>query len=583
MDIRRKIKEKGEMTLKKIGILSLTLMLLASFIAVFPMTHAANANSIWVDPSTFNATTEGLGVGDTFTISVWINITAQLYGLEYKLKWNDTLIKHVSHTLYIPWSPFFTAKDVATAGQYWFAASALAPALAYSGLMKVLDITFLVDYQPYYPEPVTSCALDLADTKMGDPLANPILHIAYDGLYEIDPVTPEPPSLKVDPALVNARTIPLDVGDQFTVDIDIMNLAAAWDLMGWETKLSYDSTLLSVVNVQEGPFLKAFNGTSGTFFIYTDRPLDNYVVMAGLFLGNHTKPYGSGRLANVTFEILYESPYPTQVECDLHMYDVKLVSSLMEPIAYTITQQGHYIAPMSTALGAAIDVYTGPWRWPNYTTIWIGLDPNTPADAYSPQEYACFYTKLTYGGAPVQLKEVAWEITAPNGEIYYRQSMTDMNGTTMICMRMPWWEGYFGNWSVLSKANVAGFYVNDTVTFLLGYIVYVTESVTETPVNRGEVVEVNLTLNNIGNIPRDVFISITIYDDVGMPIATVGSLETALPGTHGPYVFHLLLAEWAHVGQGTVFINLFTGVPPSQCGVCYAPEHVQTFQITWMP
>jgi hypothetical protein len=294
--------------------------------------------------------------------------------------------------------------------------------------------------------------------------------------------------------------------------------------------------------------------------------------MAGLFLGDHTTPYGSGTLATVTFEILYKSLYPVQVECDLHMYDVKLVSSDMNPIDYTITQQGHYIAPMSTPLGAAIDVYTETERWPGYNTTVIGKDPNTPADAFAPQEEACFFTKLTYNGAPVQLKEVAWEIHAPNGEVYYRQSVTDMKGITSICMRMPWWEGYFGTWSVLAKASVAEVSVNDTVTFLLGYIASVHSSVTETPVNRGEEVTVVLVLTNIGDIPRDVYVSITIYDDVGMPIASIGRLDVLLPGTNGPYTYDLLLAEWAHVGTGTVYINLFTGVPPSECGVCYGGQ-----------
>lgn len=567
---------------KKFAVVLLMLSLLLGTFGIANISIPAKAelaNSIWVEPKLVNATELGLHVGDQFTVEVWINVTADLYGFEYKLQWDDSLIHYVSHTHYEPWSPNFVAKDEATPGQYWYGASALAPAEPFSGVMKVLDITFEVAYEPYYPEPDMSCALDLVDTKMGDPDANPIPHTAYDGQYWIASIPPPKPSLRVTPALVDARGV-YDVGDKFNVSIEILSLAAAWDLAGFEFKLSYDNTLLSVSNVYEGPFLPSFAGANGTFFTYRDRPADGYVVAAGLFLGNHTKPYGSGVLAEVEFTILTKTTYPEMAECDLILYDVKLVSSDLLPIDYEITQQGHYIAPW-VIVGPALDVYTEDYRWPGYTTRNIGEGPNAAADAFAPQEEVTLFAKLTYLRAPVQLKEVAWEIHAPNGEIYYRQSETDMKGIANITIRMPWWEEYFGEWWVLAKASIAEEPVNDTLTFQLGYIISVNSSKTLSPVNRGEEVTVQIFLKNIGDISRNVYITVTVYDDVGMPVASGGRNETVAPGVTGPYTFQLLIAEWAHVGVGTVYINLFTDVPPSECGTCYAPEHVQTFQITF--
>jgi len=328
-------------------------------------------------------------------------------------------------------------------------------------------------------------------------------------------------------------------------------------------------------------------GKSNLVFTYRDRPEDNYVVMAELFLGEgNTQPYGTGVLATVTFEILYEEDYPNQATCALDLFDTKLVSSGMVPIEVGNVADGAYKSPMSTPPGPSIDVYTERWRWPGYQTDNTGEtgvdDFPADADAVAPQEEITLYAKLTYGGAPIQYKEVAWEITAPNGEVYYRQSFTDDKGLANITIRMPWYEEYFGYWRVLAKSSVAETPVDDTLTFKLGYIVEVSESVTSSPVNRGETVEVNLSITNIGTITRTVYLSITIYDDVGMPVASDGYTLQVTPGTdtYGPYT--LPLAEWAHVGEGTVYINLYTDVPPSQCGVCYAPEHVQTFKITFV-
>jgi len=578
------------MTHKKIVSLALVALMLFGVASVLPVNASFPANSIWVEPQTYNATVEGKTIGDTFTVSVWINVSDVngLYGLEYKLKWDPTLLNHVSHTMYLPWTPNFVAKDQVTSGQYWFGASALAPASPYNGQMKVLDITFEIIYQPYYPEPDASCALDLADTKMGNPSAQPILHTAYDGQYIIETITPPAPALRVNPAEYNAETAGKNVGDTFDIDIEIVGLAAAWDLYGWEVKLGYNPLLIKVDNVVSGGFLQSFAGPYGTFFTYRDRPEYNYVVMAELFLGTgNEQPYGTGKLATVTFEIIYEEAYPNQAVCALDLFDVKLVSSQMTPIEVPPQNisDGVYRSPMSTPPGASIDVYTENWRWPGYTTTntgEVGKDTfPADADAVAPQEEITLYAKLTYGGAPVQYKEVAWEITAPTGEKYYRQSMTDNKGLTSITIRMPWYEIYFGEWTVLAKASVAETPVQDIVTFELGYIVEVVDSVTISPVNRGETVSVTLTITNIGSISRDVFITITVYDDVGMPVATFSKTETILPGTHtyGPYT--MTIAEWAHVGKGTVYINLLTA-QPSQCGTCYAPEHVQEFTITFI-
>ena len=70
---------------------------------------------------------------------------------------------------------------------------------------------------------------------------------------------PEMPILTMVPS---EATVPL--GQAFNVDITINNLRVEWDLAGWGFRLWYNTDVLDVINVVEGPFLASFAGSDGT-------------------------------------------------------------------------------------------------------------------------------------------------------------------------------------------------------------------------------------------------------------------------------------------------------------------------------
>jgi hypothetical protein len=121
-------------------------------------------------------------------------------------------------------------------------------------------------------------------------------------------------------AAVSPSSITVSVGQSFSVDIDISSVS---DLYGWEFYLGWNSSLLSFVGVNEGPFLKS---GGNTFFTYYLNTTGEHVVVDCTLEGEISGVSGDGVLATVTLNT-------TNVgECPLNLYDVSLISSSEQQI-----------------------------------------------------------------------------------------------------------------------------------------------------------------------------------------------------------------------------------------------------------
>jgi len=129
-------------------------------------------------------------------------------------------------------------------------------------------------------------------------------------------------TLYVDPAVSTMTT-----DESFTVNVNIENVV---DLFSYETKLSYDSSILEPVTIQEGPFIKdQTTSPSGTFFLSIIE--DGFVHVACLTMGNYPGVSGSGNLFNVTFNVVRAG---TSL---LHLYDSILDDSSIVHIPHDTT------------------------------------------------------------------------------------------------------------------------------------------------------------------------------------------------------------------------------------------------------
>ena len=135
--------------------------------------------------------------------------------------------------------------------------------------------------------------------------------------------------MNVEPSAYHAKTI----NETFSVNIHIYNVTDSMKIVGFEFELGFNSTLLDVVQVQNGTFLEAYAGSpNGGVFYYGPYYGDGYVLFAGFILpdGNGTWhgpfPTGNGTLATITFRAKYQTIGLTNPSdsCSLALFDTKL-------------------------------------------------------------------------------------------------------------------------------------------------------------------------------------------------------------------------------------------------------------------
>ena len=264
-----------------------------------------------------------------------------------------------------------------------------------------------------------------------------------------------------------------------------------------------------------------------------------------------------------------------------------------DSIVYTIT----VTAP---PVGRGIDLFTQDTRHPGYTTPYTGENFfGGQVDSFAPQDLVILFAKVTYNNEPVANKEVAFEVHGPPNQYQnisiYRQAFTNAEGIANITFRIPWPDQHaedivFGNWTAMAKVDIAEEWVMDAHWFYVHWIIDIINVELYDNMNNIRVdfeelsnVFINTTVFNWAMTPRNVTITIVIYDELGVPFGTaVVNYVNIPPGEteldRVPVLVSIFIPEWAYVGWGTVYVNAFTKLP-WDCGVCYCPEYSTPIQI----
>ena len=171
--------------MKKVLALSVLSLLIPAFF-VLPA-HAA-ATKLYVSPLSVSAGK----VGKIFTVNVTVAGVINLYGFEFKLSYNTTILdaKSIAQGPFFPGSPkSYVLKNQVndTGGYVWFAVTLLAPEPAKTGSGTLAIISFNATYGTIYPRTV-DCDLHLYDSALSDQAAQPIIHDAIDGHYTFMPI-----------------------------------------------------------------------------------------------------------------------------------------------------------------------------------------------------------------------------------------------------------------------------------------------------------------------------------------------------------------------------------------------------------
>jgi uncharacterized protein (DUF2141 family) len=162
-----------------------------------------------------------------------------------------------------------------------------------------------------------------------------------DGSVRIGPEA----AIKVEPSLFQAQLL----NKTFQVNVTISGLWEGWRAVGVQFRLTYDDTLLEVVDVSEGSFMRDSRWNRyGTFFIWDDRPGDpiygTHVIVGILLLPNPDNgqwaafPSGDGVLATITFRTIYQERglEKPPLTCELKLIDTMVIDDDLQEIPLTL-------------------------------------------------------------------------------------------------------------------------------------------------------------------------------------------------------------------------------------------------------
>jgi hypothetical protein len=554
-------KEKGENIMKPnakiLSILMIASMMLG-FAAVLPLTRAQTAQ-IYVDPKDNIFSTSTMHVGSTFTVNVMVQNIANFAGLQFDLNWDHTLLNTTNTA--IPRVPEEVLFHTLTPALFWdniwkvalsYDNNAGKASYAYTwqdmnaartGGYCPANITTPMVTIPFgfviIKEPVAAgnlnCNLTLTNVKASDPDAVPIPITQEDGYYELDFfVEPPPPAgtpyFTVEPPTYTASAL----NEEFLINVVVHNVTITNAAIGYEFKLSYDPSILQLINVTEGPWLPPYGAppNQGTLFL-TSLGGIGYAVVGDVVLpqvnGTWSQPYPKATIANTVpiatfaFKAIARGTFPTVLQCPLHLYDTKVGDINGDPVDQGVSVDGFYsIKPIVT--GRAVDIFVGQDGAP-YPDPFGGQGPNAPADMFWPQKEVCAWVYVSYNQWPEQQKDVAIEIFDPAGTrwgiVYAR---TNSTGYAYVCFRLPWPcdnpEQYIGVWKLVATVDIACQIVNDTVEFHYDYLVRIWKvTADKDPASylHGETACFAIEYGSHAQQNYTVVIALTALDETGVP------------------------------------------------------------------
>jgi hypothetical protein len=154
------------------------------FVPIFMLTlfsNAAFAATIYVSPASI--VNQSLTPGSNFTVNIKIDNAVSLYGFDFKVYWNNSLLDFVSATSSSNniWLNSLKWLDKNYSNYYNAAYSAMIPANGFTGSTTLVTIKFRV-------KGIGTSSLEIKDVKLGNSLAFPITYTVSSGLFNNQPV-----------------------------------------------------------------------------------------------------------------------------------------------------------------------------------------------------------------------------------------------------------------------------------------------------------------------------------------------------------------------------------------------------------
>ncbi|MEM1540479.1 MAG: hypothetical protein QXJ07_03760 [Candidatus Bathyarchaeia archaeon] len=431
------------------------------------------------------------------------------------------------------------------------------------------------------------------------------------------------------------------VGKEFYVHVVITGstpegLHPKWYLIGFQFRLLYNDTLLQVVSIEEGPFLKdgPWN-IHGTFFMGSAESNGVYgphVMVGCMLLSNPetgqwdmtTWPNGTGVLVKIRFRVIYQDRAPCTYtgaykECGLGLIPLFAGGWAIDrngnyiPIDEARNVNGTYrIIETPSGNGRIIDLYGGANN-AGYGVVnapfpapYGGQGMDKPMDMVIPQSEVYLFARVTYNCGPVPSQVVGFSIEGPfekdaDGQLVKKSSykiwakliaVTNGTGIASLVYRMPWpyIDPYSvtGIWKITATCKLYDQVIVDTMIFYYGDLVQITKVTTDKHYYAPEeTVKVKVEYASCSMQMYNALFVIVITDEVGVPI-DMAEVNVKVGGTEfcklakGSFTVELLIPKWAAVGFAYIHVNCF-GKDPTEGGFALCPEYTPPPEIYIIP
>jgi len=532
--------------------LAIVLSMLLAAIPIFPASASPTSiEVIFQDTGTSTLKGPPPGIGDHFMVTLHVTDVPKPPGCVQwmvKIRWNPSVLNLASDPTEGPW--------LKSAGSTWFMfkaynASHLPEMTCILSVVGAAEGSGDLAYLEFKVLNIGSSLIEIYGSSLVTPEGTYIDHTIVNGNFELPPPPPTPPEAIFKPptcTFVYVGDTVTCVGTASTGGWDTVPTAGEYcpiQSYSWEIDFGNDGSIELYLDGETAVFTCEGPGDVAiTLIVYAPDP---------------TAPNTHPDYA----------PYNDPAYRDAHNTETHIIHQILKPVGPSID-----VYTARGGIGPGIDPATGlPYPYP---TAW--------SDAYGPQEQVVIHAKVTYNDEPVEYKPVAFEIIDLNGQQRdYRVAYTDASGIATTEFRIPWEgsnaEALFGDWTIIGTVSISEQTVMDICKFRFGYILSI-RGVTVSPSALKKCMNLGVTVDiqNIARASKDTYLTITLYDECGVPIGVTYGVTTVDPEDGLVIAPTLHIPMWAFVGTGTVYVNLFTAEPQFG-GVPYCPEGTAIFTI----
>lgn len=213
-----------------------------------------------------------------------------------------------------------------------------------------------------------------------------------------------------------------------------------------------------------------------------------------------------------------------------------------------------------------------------------GVGSQVNGTVYGPLQLLQVYATISSYSVSIADESVAFSMQNNNGStIAIRQGITNQTGVASASFRLPVIDPatpqyQFGAWSITVSVNTLGATVSSVTNFTFGYQSGIQNVTIPTIIQTSQTLPVKLTVNNQYLSAQWTQLSITVFDQADVPIAS--QIITTPQQTQNITIIDsaITIPSWAFPGQATLCLCLLSNSTNSQL-IPIAPETTATFQI----